>query len=75
VVAGDYLRLKNIEFGYTLPKKVTSNIGLDKLRVYINGRNLTTWSKIKNLDPENPQSRGRFYPQQKVLNLGFNIQF
>ena len=75
VVAGDYLRLKNIEIGYTFPEKATSQIGLDRLRLYLNGRNLTTWSKIKNLDPENPQSRGRFYPQQTVLNLGFNIQF
>ena len=75
VVPGDYIRFKNVEIGYTLPERITSKIGLDKLRVYLNGRNLTTWSKIKQLDPENPQNRGWFYPQQKVYNLGFNIQF
>jgi len=75
IEAGDYLRFKNIELGYTIPEKITSKIGLDKFRVYLNGRNLTTWSKIKHLDPENPQQRGWFYPQQKVFNIGFNIQF
>ena len=75
VVPGDYIRFKNVEIGYTLPERITSKIGLDKLRIYLNGRNLTTWSKIKQLDPENPQNRGWFYPQQKVYNLGFNIQF
>lgn len=72
--SGDYIRFKNIEIGYNFPELVTQKLGLDKLRVYLNGRNLATWSKIKQLDPENPQQRGWFYPQQKVVNLGFNIQ-
>lgn len=71
---GDYLRFKNIEIGYTFSDTVTKKLGLDKLRIYFNGRNLATWSKIKQLDPENPQQRGWFYPQQQVYNLGFNIQ-
>ncbi|WP_103069192.1 SusC/RagA family TonB-linked outer membrane protein [Aquimarina sediminis] len=75
IVPGDYVRFKNVEIGYSLSKKITSKLGLDKLRIYLNGRNLATWSKIKHLDPENPQQRGRFYPQQRVYNLGFNLQF
>ena len=72
--SGDYIRFKNIEIGFTFPELVTQKLGLDKLRIYLNGRNLATWSKIKQLDPENPQQRGWFYPQQKVVNFGFNIQ-
>ena len=72
--AGDYMRLKNLEIGYTFPKQILNKIGVGSLRMYLNGRNLATWSGIKNLDPESPQARGRFYPQQKVYNLGINVQ-
>tara|TARA_B110000503_G_scaffold10383_1_gene14051 strand:- start:1781 stop:4828 length:3048 start_codon:yes stop_codon:yes gene_type:complete len=75
IVPGDYLRFKNIEIGYTIPEKVTTKLGLDRLRIYLNGRNLATWSKIKHLDPENPNQRGWFYPQQKIYSLGFNLTF
>ena len=75
VVAGDYLRLKNLEIGFNIPENTINKIGLTRLRIYANGRNLTTWSKIKNLDPENPQERGWFYPQQKVFSLGLNVEF
>ena len=74
VQAGDYMRLKNVEIGYSLPKKMLNKVGIGSLRMYLNGRNLITWSGIKNLDPENPQPRGRFYPQQKVFNLGINVE-
>ncbi len=75
IVPGDYVRFKNVEIGYTFPQSVLDKIGINRLRVYVNGRNLVTWSKIKHLDPENPQQRGWFYPQQKVYNLGINLQF
>ncbi|WP_242203485.1 TonB-dependent receptor [Aestuariivivens insulae] len=75
LVPGDYIRFKNVEIGYNFPQGVLDKLGINKLRVYLNGRNLATWSKIKHLDPENPQARGWFYPQQKVYNLGVNLQF
>jgi TonB-linked SusC/RagA family outer membrane protein len=75
LIPGDYIRFKNVEIAYTFPKNITDKIRVDNLRVYLNGRNLVTWSKIKNLDPENPQQRGRFYPQQKVYTFGVNLQF
>jgi len=75
LIAGDYLRFKNVEIAYTLPTDITNKIGVNNLRVYLNGRNLVTWSAIKNLDPESPQQRGRFYPQQKVYTFGVNLQF
>ena len=68
------MRLKNLEIGYSFPKQILNKIGVGSLRMYLNGRNLATWSGIKNLDPESPQARGRFYPQQKVYNLGINVQ-
>nr|WP_099564735.1 TonB-dependent receptor [Gaetbulibacter sp. 4G1] len=75
LMPGDYVRFKNVEIGYTFPENITNKIGVNRLRIYLNGRNLATWSKIKHLDPENPQQRGWFYPQQKVYNLGVNLQF
>lgn len=72
--AGDYVRFKNLEIGYTFKDNFVEKIGMDRLRIYLNGRNLATWSAIKQLDPENPQQRGWFYPQQKVFSLGANIE-
>jgi len=57
-----YLRLKNITFGYTLPKKASNAVGLEKVRVYFTGENIAYWSPIKKyttyLDPESAFSRG-----------------
>ena len=75
IVPGDYLRFKNLEIGFTLPENVTTKLRIERLRIYLNGRNLATWSKIKHLDPENPNQRGWFYPQQKIYNLGINLTF
>ncbi len=75
VQPGDYLRLKNIELGYTLPNSVLDKVGLSNFRIYVNARNLFTWSKIDQIDPENPHTRGWFYPQQKIYNVGLNVQF
>ena len=49
---GSYLRAKNISLGYTLPGDITSKIGLDKVRVYVQGQNLFTLTKYTGLDPE-----------------------
>lgn len=45
------------------------------LKVYLNGTNLYTWSKIDNFDPETVNASGEVYPQQSVYNLGVNINF
>lgn len=70
-----FIRLKNLEFGYTLPKTLMDKVGFDSLRLYVSGFNLLTWAKeIKWCDPE---VSGNFlsYPQQRVINLGARIQF
>lgn len=69
---GTFIRLKSLELGYTLPKKLTSKINLSTLRFYANGTNLLTFSKFKLWDPE-MAGNGLGYPIQKVLNLGFQI--
>lgn len=69
---GSFLRLKSLEIGYSLPKKVASKIQLKSARLYFNGLNLLTWSPFKMWDPE-LKGNGFAYPIQKVYNIGLNI--
>jgi len=69
----DYVRLKSLEFGYSLPSALLKKIGVEKLRVYFSGQNLLTLSKIKEIDPEEDQ--GTSYPLQRVVNLGVTLTF
>ncbi|MGD0754394.1 MAG: TonB-dependent receptor [Bacteroidales bacterium] len=69
----DYIRLKSMEIGYTLPGSLLKKIGVEKLRVYFSGQNLLTLSKIKEIDPEEDQ--GTSYPLQRVVNLGVTLTF
>lgn len=71
-----YLRLKTVEIGYTLPVKTLSSIGVKNVRVYANGYNLVTFTKLKYMDPEHPSSSwGYLYPLNKVFNVGINLRF
>jgi len=70
-----FVRLKTAEFGYTLPKKIASIVGLSDLRIYASGFNLLTWAKsIKWEDPE-LSGDALYYPQQRVINVGVNVKF
>ena len=71
-----YLRLKNLTLGYTLPNTLTERIKLQKLRVYVSGDNLFTFTGYPGLDPERTGS-GQFvnYPQNKIYSIGLNVQF
>ncbi|GAA4442484.1 TonB-dependent receptor [Pontibacter saemangeumensis] len=71
----DYIRLKNIELGYTLPAGIGQKIGLSALRVYVNALNLATWDKLKVYDPENVNANGQYYPQSRVINSGVTVTF
>jgi len=71
----DYLRLKNVEVGYNLPSSICSKIGIGSLRVYANGMNLITWSKIKMYDPEAVNALGQYYPQARLINAGVLLSF
>ncbi|PZR24209.1 MAG: SusC/RagA family TonB-linked outer membrane protein [Citrobacter freundii] len=74
----DFVRLKNVELGYTFPEKLTRKIGVPSVRLFANGLNLLTWAEIhdmrKDLDPES-DARGLSYPIMKVFNFGINIKF
>ncbi|MDQ2178714.1 TonB-dependent receptor [Marinifilum sp. D714] len=79
---GSFLRLKNIELGYTLPKDVISRIGLTKCRVYINAQNIWTMTDYSGIDPE--VGRGdvlslgidrSFYPINKSFFAGVQLSF
>ncbi|GAB3534102.1 TonB-dependent receptor [Pontibacter brevis] len=71
----DYIRLKNIELGYTLPGTLGKKVGLDVLRVYVNALNLATWDKLKVYDPENVNANGQYYPQSRIINTGVTATF
>lgn len=76
---GDYLRLKNITLGYTLPKSVSRHIGLDRgqLRVYVSVDNVATITGYSGIDPEvgNYGLDAGVYPVSRFFNFGVNINF
>ena len=78
-----YLRLKNVELGYTLPKRIIQKAGLDKVRLFVSGSNLYTWtdSFLKPFDPESNvhsiwgESTGFTYPIVSTISFGLNVNF
>ena len=74
-----YLRLKNVEVGYTFKKAFVKSLGLESVRLYVSGSNLLTLTKVIDLDPEAPSKGGNVeintYPLQRVYNLGINVNF
>jgi TonB-linked SusC/RagA family outer membrane protein len=71
---GTYLRLRNAELGYNFPKHMVNRIGLNNLRLFVNGINLYTWDKVKIIDPESDDGTGN-YPLQRSANFGVQIDF
>jgi TonB-linked SusC/RagA family outer membrane protein len=76
---GRYLRLKNLELGYTIPSKIMERINLNSIRIFATGQNILTFSAEKYLDPEigvnSGSKRARYYFQQKVYTVGLNVNF
>ncbi|MDH6253545.1 TonB-linked SusC/RagA family outer membrane protein [Chryseobacterium sp. H1D6B] len=77
---GDYLRLKLVQIGYTLSKEVSQTIGANKVRFYITGENLVTFTKYTGYDPEiaGGDTFGidrAYYPQARTFLFGANVQF
>jgi len=78
VLDAAYLRLKNFQLGYTVPKKVLQRVGINGLRFYVGGTNLLTFSGLKKwgMDAETPAGRaGDFYQQVKTYSAGLNLDF
>lgn len=76
-----YLRIKNLQLGYSLPSKITSRARLEKVRLFFSGENIATFTKLSKLfDPETISGgggtgRGNVYPLQKVYSFGINVTF
>jgi len=68
-----YLRLKNVQFGYTLPRTVMNKLKIQSIRVYVAGQNVLTIQNLKFLDPETSNQVG--YPAMKTFNIGANVTF
>ena len=69
-----YLRLKNLQVGYTLDSKITKSFGIQKLRIYFSGENLFEFSKLyKDYDPELTDINGFVYPIMRNFSFGLNV--
>lgn len=73
-----YIRLKNIQIGYTIPQKFTQRFHIQKIRVYVSGENLWTSTNVKGMfDPETIGGGwgGNVYPLSKVYSFGLSVNF
>ena len=71
-----FLRLKNLEIGYTLPGRVFGHqVGIKNIRFYLAGYNLLTFSELKTIDPETSDEGYQTYPQVKIYNAGVKVTF
>lgn len=71
-----FLRLKNVEIGYTIPDNTLfNNMKIKSLRFYIAGYNLLTFSGLKNVDPETSDESYQTYPQMRIFNTGVKLTF
>jgi len=70
-----YIRLKNVELGYTLRSAAFRTIGLSNIRIYANAYNLLTWSDFYYFDPESRPGSSGLYPMTKIYNMGLKFNF
>jgi TonB-linked SusC/RagA family outer membrane protein len=75
----NYVRLKNIELGYSIPSNILGKVKMQNARIYVNAFNLLTHSPdMKDFDPEmtqTPGAAGATYPIQKIINMGISLTF
>ena len=71
----NYLKLRNVEIGYTIPSKVLKKVRIQSARVYINSQNVATWDTmwLKDRDPESAGSGTLPYPLQRIFNAGLRF--
>jgi hypothetical protein len=70
-----FLRLKNLEIGYTLPRILSDKLKISNARIYLSGYNLLTFDKLKVMDPETDQAGANYYPQMRIFNIGISLTF
>lgn len=74
---GTYVRLKNIELGYTIPESITDRVNVKKLRIYMSANNALTFASQKYFDPEQREGGWNLanYPQIRTFNCGLSLNF
>lgn len=76
---GDFLKLQNLAVGYNVPQEICKQLWVERVRVYVQGQNLATFTKYTGLDPEGytvvPGVDWNGNPQQRTVVFGLNIGF
>lgn len=75
LVNSSFIRLKNAELGYTLPKKWQRAVAMRNARLFLRGTNLFTFSPFELWDPEMGSNNGLKYPNQRICSVGFEVTF
>lgn len=77
LMSTDYLKLRNIELGYTIPSHLLRKIRISSARIYLNAQNVAVWDKmwLKDRDPESAGSGTLPYPLQRIYNIGLRFDF
>jgi TonB-linked SusC/RagA family outer membrane protein len=79
LIDGSYIRLKSMDFGYNLPARLIRRVRVDRVRIYVSGYNLLTFSKLDYIDPEIDTNAaatfGSYYPPVGTYNAGILLQF
>ncbi|MGC9344704.1 MAG: SusC/RagA family TonB-linked outer membrane protein, partial [Bacteroidales bacterium] len=77
LLSTDFIRLKELKIGYSLPSSFLNRIYVDNLEVYLKGTNLWLWSEVKNIDPEVTLNGYRTVdtPLARMISVGVNLGF
>ena len=77
ILSTDYVRLKELKFGYTVPSSISNKLYVDNMEVYMKGTNLWLWSKEKDIDPEVTLNGYRTVdtPLARTISVGVNLNF
>ncbi|MBK5196132.1 MAG: SusC/RagA family TonB-linked outer membrane protein, partial [Proteiniphilum sp.] len=70
-----YLKLRNLEFGYTFPKSILNRASVSDLRFYVAGQNLFGLTNLIGVDPEINDTNGLAYPTMRIINVGLTLKF
>ncbi len=76
ILDGSFVKLRNVQIGYTLPQSLVNRAGVERMRIHVTGKNLWTKHNLGiDLDPEYPWVRADYYPQTKVISVGASVSF
>lgn len=70
-----YIKLRNFELGYTVPKSIVNKVSLSDLRIYVAGQNLFGLTNLIGVDPEIQETNGLAYPTTRIINVGLTLKF